>query len=1043
MIRTHPQPAELRYMSFVIWTSLYDETQSRSEGSVEALTGGLIVATSFSHTLIPHPSLSTHHLRPSSLHSQNSTPPKEAPAATSSDLAPMFGQMLELMREQNKMMAEQGKTLKEHSTMLETLKTDALKNDQPFEKRSLKDRLTWGILRKEAVAKAKEKVDEWKDLMQLSLVFNAIFLTVVTAFIAPVIQAFAATPTNSASGSSSKPSLPPLTTQFVALFFYLALIVSILNAVLCVLGMQWASRLLAIPLGKDDLERTLAHEKRRALAEGKLLPLMGVLFWTLLLSIGFFIVGLLIQVWALSFSCSSPSFVLVVAAAISTGLSVIILGVILSTTYHAAITDNSPFESPLSAAMRPALQWFRSHIQRKDAPKTSVKDEGAPETPKKSVDELIRTEETDSDSVKALKTYARLVLNTTDAEVLERTVPSFEIVEWYSAGDTLWDVFSAVRERFLATDTSFRVKETVHKQVVYCREWSGWTDEYGRWRSDLEGNAITRWCRDQCKDLVDRSHESHRQFFPAFVFFTSLDPHNKDLRGYPWEQSYEESVARVLSSFDQNGELGDRWDVFYSAVIECSSLLEDDRLVDVTRILSSGDRSSILRSLLRNPWYVWDGIKDIVALITGGNEIAVLEEMAEFFSNLPDIKPVDDDLLVIHFLESLIPSLPPTFTVPQSFNLIPTLTLLLRYQSRIEDSLLRYSDTLLYFLDHGGLKQLSSLRPAHDFFQLCLTQSSNDQLDTVSDRARFYLSEHHEAFTPLPGPSDQELEDLVNALVAYKESMSSQHLQESFVDAALGCDCLIREQKKNEVQGILLRVGYLPILEAFIRDPRLRLKHISSLVLLTKEEEEHTYLRDLSPAITDPSLSDHPDACQRIIELLAFLLQHLPSDFTVPREFDLSQTFSLFMRTWPDRDTWRKFSDTLIQYLDHGALEALSDNSSVQPFLDLCVQPSLEMMLDWDREQRTSNSTSKRAAELRKKLHELDAAQSSPEGTRLDDGANPPESMNEIREPHRTVMPRVWQAFVSGLGGLVRLQRNERKARGGDLELALQYPSGS
>ncbi|KZT31197.1 hypothetical protein SISSUDRAFT_1067979 [Sistotremastrum suecicum HHB10207 ss-3] len=490
-------------------------------------------------------------------------PELPAPATANGDLGAKFDKMIELMQHQNELIADQGKTLKSHSTMLETLKTDALKNDQAMEGRSLRDRLTWNVLRKEAVAKTKEKVDEWKDLMQLSLVFNAIFLTVVTAFIAPVIQAFTSTATNSTSDSSSKPALPPLPTQFVALFFYLALIVSILNAVLCVLGMQWASRLLAIPIGKDDLERTLAHEKRRALAEGKLLPLMGVLFWTLLLSIGFFIVGLLIQVWALSFSCSKPSFVLVVAGAISTGLSVLILGVILSTTYHAAITENSPFESPLSAAMRPALHWFRSHILRKDAPKTYEKDEGVAESQKKSVDELIRTDEKDTDNVKALKTYARLVLNTTDAEVLERTVPSFEIGEWYNAGVELWDVFLAVRERFLATDTSFRVKETVKKQLVYFREWSGWRAGPW-WRDYLEGNAITRWCRNEFNDLAPRSHESHRQFFSAWVFFTSLDPQNEDLRGYQPE-SYEESVARVLTSFDGNGELGDRENVFRSA----------------------------------------------------------------------------------------------------------------------------------------------------------------------------------------------------------------------------------------------------------------------------------------------------------------------------------------------------------------------------------------------------------------------------------------------------------------------------------------------
>ncbi|KZT38915.1 hypothetical protein SISSUDRAFT_709116 [Sistotremastrum suecicum HHB10207 ss-3] len=52
--------------------------------------------------------------------------PQDATAATN-DLAPMFRRMLVLMEEQNKMIAEQGTTLKSHGTMLETLKTDALK----------------------------------------------------------------------------------------------------------------------------------------------------------------------------------------------------------------------------------------------------------------------------------------------------------------------------------------------------------------------------------------------------------------------------------------------------------------------------------------------------------------------------------------------------------------------------------------------------------------------------------------------------------------------------------------------------------------------------------------------------------------------------------------------------------------------------------------------------------------------------------------------------------------------------------------------------
>ncbi|KZS86792.1 hypothetical protein SISNIDRAFT_541213 [Sistotremastrum niveocremeum HHB9708] len=1039
---------------------------------------------------------------------------KEAPiTAPKEELAPLFSQMLDLMREQNKMMAEQGKTqteqsqiLRDHSKMLEILEKDATRaadkvvDDKAYEARGLRDESTWGALDKEALAKMKVMVDGWKDLMNVSLIFIALFLTVVTAFISPIIQLFS-TPSSS---STSKPAPPPTSLQLVALFYYLALMFSICNSVMCVLGLQWAGRLLSMPPGKTNLERALNRERRKVLAEQRLLPLMGVLFWTLLLSIAFFVIGFLIQFWALSFSFDERAPILIIGAVAATALAITILGVILATTYHAAIHENSPFVSPLSSASMATWLWIKRVTKKSKMERQTETDEApqlnkrfaipahlpsrfrriqrsvkrifrepdlAPEAPfhellggregarieseekeGEPIEVLMKEAADDTATVQAFKAYARLVINTNDAEVLERAVPSFVIGEWCKSGGDLLPLFLAVRDRFLATDTSFRVKETVQKQLVDCREWSGWTDEDGWWRRDLEGNDITRWCRDQFKDLVNQSHESHRQFFSAWVFFTSLDPNNDDLRGDPRDDSHEESLVRVLYSFDQEGELGDRRDVFWSAVWECRS-------DDVTRILSRGYQYSVLRSLLRNPYRPWDDvggllgrplgrIKDVVAFITRGNEVAVLGELAKFFSNLPDIKPVGDyckNLLVIDFLSSLTLSLPSTFTAPQSFDLAPTLSLLLRYQFVIGYSLPRYSATLIYFLDHGGFELLSSLRPAHDFFQLCITRSSNDQIDeTVSDRAQFYLSKHHEAFTPLPGPSDQELEDLVDALVAYKKNPSAQDLEDHFVDAAMGCDCLIREQNRNEVQDILSRVGHLPILEAFVRDPRLHLKHISSLVPLTIKGREHTYLRDLSPAITNPSLLDHSDAYQRIIEFLALVLQHLPSDFTVPQEFDLSQVLSLFMRHNPDYRTWRKFSDALMQYLDHGALEALvlSDKNSVRPFLDLCVMPSLEMEFYWDQNQQTSESTSKRAAELLKKLDELDATRRASEATRITGGANPPESINETTEPQQTVMPRLWHAFISALGGL-GLKGNERKARGGDVELALQSPSGS
>ncbi|KZT32019.1 hypothetical protein SISSUDRAFT_625860 [Sistotremastrum suecicum HHB10207 ss-3] len=608
---------------------------------------------------------------------------------------------------------------------------------------------------------------------------------------------------------------------------------SICNSVMCVLGLQWAGRLLSTPLGRTNLERALNRERRKVLAQQRLLPLMGVLFWTLLLSIAFFVIGFLVQFWALSFSFDERAPILIIGAVVATALALTILGVILATTYHATVHENSPFESPLSSAsiaisawlarmtqkskkksakgrgwyqssliishlngLRGRIQHFARRISHWINPSLSLESssnessEDAEESCNETVSEedgvkeepieaLTKENEEDDATVQALKAYARLVLNTNDAEVLERAVPSFEIGQWYSAGVELWDLFLAVRERFLATDTSFRVKETVTQQLVYFMQWSGWRNGY-TWRDDLEGNAITRWCTDQCKNLVDRSHESHRQFFFTFVFLTSLDPHNSDLRGSPYD-SYERTVARVLCSFDRGGELilGFRENVFSSAVQECRPLLRDAKSDDVTRILSIGDRSSIIRSLLRNPHISWDYIGEMVALITRGNEVAILEELAEFFCNVPDMKPVgifSRDLLVIDFLGSLIPSLPPRFTLPRSFDLTPTLSLLLRYQSKVK-SLERYIDTLLYFLDHDGFEQLSSLRPAHDFFRLCLTRSSNHQLDkNVSDRARFYLSEHHGAFTPLPRPSDQDFEEFGDAILAYARDVTSQEL---------------------------------------------------------------------------------------------------------------------------------------------------------------------------------------------------------------------------------------------------------------------------
>ncbi|KZS86787.1 hypothetical protein SISNIDRAFT_491632 [Sistotremastrum niveocremeum HHB9708] len=984
---------------------------------------------------------------------------------TLADLAPIFSSMLSLMKDQNKMMAEQGTTqkeqsqlLKDHSKMLEALEKDATRDDKAYEERGLKDESTWGALDKEALARIKVLVDGWKDLMNVSLIFIALFLTVVTAFISPIIQLFS-TP----SSTNSKPALPPTSLQLVALFYYLALMFSICNSVMCVLGLQWAGRLLSSPLGRTNLERALNRERRKVLAEQRLLPLMGVLFWTLLLSIAFFVIGFLIQFWALSFSFDERTPILIIGAIAATALAITILGVILATTYHATVHKNSPFESPLSSASVATWAWLKRVMKKPENESKKEKggsrrwyqhevtiryldmlrhrvqrfsrliaselslslgplshqssrnvgellDDLQSEMRKETPIELLMTEdEDDSETVQALKAFARLVIGTNDAEVLERAVPSFDLGEWCKSGGDLLPVFVAVRERFLATDTSFRVKETIYKQLAYCRQWRGWTD-YRAWRRDLEGNAITRWCRNQCLDLVYQSHKSHRRFFSAFVFLVSLEEGNKDLRGDPDDESYERIIARVLSSFDRDGELGDRYDVFRSAVNECNSLLRDGRSDDVIRILSGSDQASILRSLLRNPSLNWYEIEDIIGLIVRGKETTVLGKLARFCYNIPDIKPVRGELLLIDFLGSLIRSLPSTFTLSQSFGLAPTLVLLLRYHARINSSVLsRYSDTLVYFLDHGGFEALPCLRPADDFFQLCLTLSPDDTVQSTNyqERARFYL-ERHGALVALPPPSPEELQRLIDALQSYQHNWASQDLEESFADAIIECDSLCQEGTRAQLKTLLSHVDRVPLLSLVLQNPRFSGQHISALVPLIVEGNEPEHIRAAPDLITDVSLMARSNGHLPILAFLTTLIPFLPPDYVVPTGFDLSQTLKLFMDNYPNQHSWRKHSDTLMHYLHRGALDALSDQNSVREFLDTCIR-AFRWMDDWNEDQQTSTLTRERAVKLKRKLEELDyarcrARQSLIASRVLDEPPDPP-TTEEAVYPWSSALP--------------------------------------
>ncbi|KZS88893.1 hypothetical protein SISNIDRAFT_528660 [Sistotremastrum niveocremeum HHB9708] len=891
-----------------------------------------------------------------------------------------FDQLLELINWQNYLISEQSKalnaqkeeikaelqaqlrTMDKHTTMLSALEKDATRDDRALDGKDWDNDQTWGALDKESLAKIKVMVDEWRDLMQISLVFIALFLTVVTAFISPIIQVFT-TPTNT-DGGSTKNQVPSVPLQLVALFYYMALISSIFNSVLCVLGMQWGARLIATPLGKTNLERALARENRMLSAEGKMRSLMGVLIWTLLLSIGFFVLGFLIQLWDLSFSFTTSAPILIVGGVFATGLTLIILGIITVTTVHAGVNDNSPFESPLSNAMKPLLRWIRrrirkrGHSQTEDDRDKGGRGESKGTTDKEDVAALIKWQTDDAPNILALKTYARLVLNTNDAEVLERTVPSFEFGEWYAATDSLLPVFHAIRDRFLATDTSFRVKETVDKQLVYLKDWHGWGDQGRYWRSDPQANDFMRWCQGQCFELIYSSRGSRRDFFPPFALFASLEEDNEDLRQWA-SDSNERCLADILCTFDSDQELGDRYDIFRSAVYACGRLLWDERTDDVTAILSHVHRASVLRSLIRNPHTRWFEIRNLVTFITKGREVETLDEMSDFFSNLPEMSVTSDDndpLLVCEFLEDIIRTSTSDFATPHSLDLSPVLDLV------DQNSLFkRYSETLIYYLDRGGLHHLSDLHSALRLWEysrgVCNAPGTSAEVVTFNDN-------YHYCFIPLPHLCSDEYDDLAHNICALMAMPINKFPIKVFKRPILELLDLDDEQRNAVVTRILSKIQRSDFVTLLITKSLLPWICVQDLVLATAKDHE----LEILTALSDFGPSDFPSHTMSVfLDLSSCLVPSLPSDFTVPPSFDLSDVIFYFVRSRRDRRTWRTYTETMIAYFDHGAFDQSHRADDAAQLFKLCISDS-QKMKEWDEEEQTSEHTRQRAIFYRAKL---------------------------------------------------------------------------
>ncbi|KZS91651.1 hypothetical protein SISNIDRAFT_456579 [Sistotremastrum niveocremeum HHB9708] len=549
--------------------------------------------------------------------------------------------------------------LRKQTASLETLAKDALRDELPYNGGKWNDEPAWNALFQSTMRKTKERAEEWKSGMDATLVFIALFLTVVTAFLIPVTQSLSAgSPTapvsitiinssniqlltiNSTAQSQGKPPQPAISTQVITFFFYMALIGSVLTAILCVLGRQWIGQMTSIPYGDTFLERTLRHEARKEMAEKWLAPLVSTLQGSLISSIAFFVFGFLYQLWCLTISFETPPVILVIVSVLGTLSSSLVALVIAATVGHAVCHRQSPFQSPFSTWLGSKFRiWFSLRDQPIDRPFASVFEERLPQSmyPR-------ATEDTDMMTKNAMNVYSQLVADLTESELLDTVVPSLLDRRWIQINALEASLLAAIR--FLSTDSSLRVKVTI---AQYLHRLPGRL-------FPVSGVYVTPLLRSYSQKIIALLHglyqdataiqaEYRKDYFLAMTSFICDMNNLYDAMDRPWRQSYEECIAHILASYQIPMPPSDDhkliFDIALDICLDTHRTEKDDVLTD---IVSHVDRDILVKSLIRQPHRAITLTMPIVLFAIKGNEESALRAVDDFIRALPD----DDENALIY-----------------------------------------------------------------------------------------------------------------------------------------------------------------------------------------------------------------------------------------------------------------------------------------------------------------------------------------------------------------------------------------------------------
>ncbi|KZT32250.1 hypothetical protein SISSUDRAFT_561701 [Sistotremastrum suecicum HHB10207 ss-3] len=333
-----------------------------------------------------------------------------------------------------------------------------------------------------------------------------------------------------------------------------------------------------------------------------------------------------------------------------------------------------------------------------------------------------------------------------------------------------------VYTRLTATDTSFRVKETVNAQISRFSAWIAerrkQIEKNRKWRAEedrLARGGDERFIA-RSKERADEAKKEDEEERRAIQLTEFLVGQRKDYISRfldpTWENCsdichllslpFDGFIAKCLCINDHNINLGNHHNIFYYSVEHCCYLYSQE-FDDVMRIVSHVDLFSAVRSFVLS-FALTDSYsysyEDVLEVIIGDRTTEVLHFLCEFLSTPRDwscIDPSGASAVIVIAAGS-----PPQF--PPDLDLSPIIAHIARRRSGWNWG--EVNDTLIAYLVRCEISALSERVGVHEFLQNCVDRDSRDKYGFPYDAseetrhaARTLLDQHRALFNPPCPPS--------------------------------------------------------------------------------------------------------------------------------------------------------------------------------------------------------------------------------------------------------------------------------------------------